>query len=225
LEVFAVLDIVILAVIVAVLVYQLRRVLGERNGAEPAPGADPFAAAPAGGSPLSRAMNAKPVTATVLPDGVPHSDEPLSVNQGLQQIKDYDSEFDERAFLNGARSAFEMIIKAYARGDTDSLKSLLSPELYDRFADDVKARTAKGMVMDTTLHRLVSATIMRARMIGFDGEVTVEFVSEQTTVIRNAAGEVMTGDAAAREEVRDTWVFRRDTRGSDPVWHLVETHG
>jgi predicted lipid-binding transport protein (Tim44 family) len=237
-----VLDIVILAVIVAVLVYQLRRVLGERNGAEPTPGADPFTnPATAGMSPLSRAMNAKPVTATVLPDGVPHSDEPLSANQGLQQIKDYDSEFDERAFLNGARAAFEMIIKAYARGDMDILKSLLSPELYDRFADDVKARTAKGMVMDTTLHRLVSATIMRARMIVFDGEVTVEFVSEQTTVIRkkpetlsdvaqditSIGGVPLSIDnlmMQPREEVRDTWVFRRDTRTHDPIWHLVETH-
>ena len=173
---------------------------------------------------LGRALNAKPVLATVLSDGVPHSDEPLSVNQGLQQIKDYDSEFDERAFLNGARSAFEMIIKAYARGDLDSLKSLLATELYDRFAEDAKSRTAKDLVMDTTLHRLTSATIMSARMIGFDAEVTVEFVSEQTTVIKNTAGEIVTGDQAAREEVRDDWVFRRDTRGQDPIWHLVETH-
>ncbi len=220
------LDIVILAVIVAVLVYQLRRVLGERNGAEPTPGADPFTASGAmqSLSPLNRALNAKPVTATVLPDGVPASDDPLSVNQGLQQIKDYDSEFDERSFLNGARSAFEMIIKAYARGDTDSLKNLLSPELYDRFAEDIGSRAAKGWVMDTTLHKLAAATITRARMIGFDGEITVEFVSEQTTVIKNAAGEIVTGDANAREEVRDAWVFRRDTRGSDPVWYLTETH-
>lgn len=219
-------DILILAVIVAVLVFQLRRVLGERNGAEPMPGQDPFttpAGAQVGGSPLNRALNAKPVVATVLPDGVPLSDEPLSINQGLQQIRDYDGGFEERSFVQGARAAFEMILKAYARGDLESLKNLLAPELYDKFAAEAKSRAQKGWVMETTLHRLSAATITAARMIGFDAEISVEFVSEQTTVIRSASGEIISGDAAAREEIRDTWVFRRDTRGTDPVWHLVET--
>lgn len=220
-------NILILAVIVAVLVYQLRRVLGERTGSEPTPGPDPFApvaAAQNSGSPLSRALNAKPVAASVLPDGVPASTEPLSINQGLQQIRDYDSVFDERSFLQGARSAFEMIIKAYARGDLETLKPLLSPELYDQFSADAKSRAKSGMVMETTLQRLTSATIMAARMIGFDAEVRVEFVSEQITFIRNSAGDVVSGDPKSTEEVRDTWTFRRDTRGQDPVWHLQDTH-
>jgi len=222
-----VVDILILALVVAVLVYQLRRVLGERNGAEPMPGADPFTApavrpSPAA-SPLERAMGAKPVQAEVLPDGVPPSDEPLSINQGLQQIKEYDSEFDERAFMQGARAAFEMIVKAYARGDLETLKNLLAPKLYDRFAEDAKARAQKDQTMETTLYKLSSATITAARMIGFEAEVAVEFVSEQTSVIRDGAGTIIAGDPAAHEEIRDTWVFRRDTRGSDPSWHLTDT--
>ena len=222
-------DIIILAIVVAVLVFQLRRVLGERNGNEPTlPAADPFAAPQpvrtgVGASPLERAMGAKPVNATVLLDGVPPSDEPLSVNQGLQQIKDYDSEFDERAFMNGARAAFEMIVKAYARGDLETLKNLLAPSLYDHFAEDAKARAQKNYTMETTLHKISSTTITAARMIGFDAEVTVEFVSEQTGVVRDASHQVVTGDPAAHEEIRDIWIFRRDTRGTDPAWHLTET--
>lgn len=219
-------DIVILAIVVAVLVFQLRRVLGERNGNEPIPGADPFAAGPAranSGSPLDRAMNAKPVAAEVLKDGVPESAEPLSVNQGLQQIKDYDGDFDERAFMQGARAAFEMIVKAYARGDLETLKNLLGPKLYDHFAEDAKARAQKGYTMETTIHRLSAVNIIAARMIGFEAEVSVEFISEQTSVVRDGANAVVAGDPNTREEIRDTWIFRRDTRGNDPSWHLVET--
>ena len=219
-------DIVILAIIVAALVYQLYRVLGERNGNERTPSAtDPFAAQsfrPSGGSPLDRALSAKPVTAEVLP-GVAASDDPLSVNQGLQQIKDYDRDFDEQGFLHGARAAFEMIIKAYARGDLETLKTLLAPKLYDHFAEDAKARAQKNYTMETTIYKISSATIIAARMIGFEAEVRVEFISEQTSVVRDAASNIVTGDPAAHEEIRDTWIFRRDTRGADPSWHLTET--
>jgi len=222
-----VIDIVILVVIVAALVYQLWRVLGERSGNEPnMPASDPFAAQslrPMPGSPVDRAMNAKPVNVNILPDGVPATNEPLSVNQGLQQIKDYDSEFDERGFMQGARAAFEMIVKAYARGDLETLKNLLAPKLYDHFAEDAKARAQKDYTMETALHKIATATITGARMIGFDAEVTVEFISEQTSVVRDGKGAPIVGDPAAREEIRDTWIFRRDTRGSDPAWHLVET--
>lgn len=217
-------DILILAVIVAVLIFQLRRVLGERDeGEQPPQRPDPFAAQPAATSPLERAMGAKPVNATVLQDGAPASNEPLSVNQGLQQVKDFDSEFDERAFMQGARAAFEMIVKAYARGDLETLKNLLAPKLYDHFAEDAKARANKGYTMETTIHRMAQAHIVGARMIGFEAEIAVEFISEQTSVVRNGAGEIMAGDPDAREEIRDTWVFRRDTRGTDPSWQLTET--
>lgn len=222
-------DIIILAVIVAVLIFQLRRVLGERDEGEQPPAQDPFAAQPVrqnnpAQTPLERAMNAKPVDAKILEEGLPHSSEPLSVNQGLQQVKDFDSEFDERAFMQGARAAFEMIVKAYARGDLETLKNLLSPKLYDHFAEDAKARAQKDYTMETNIHRLAQAHIVGARMIGFEAEITVEFISEQTSVVRNSAGEAVAGNPDAREEIRDTWVFRRDTRGTDPSWQLTETH-
>lgn len=218
-------DIIILAVIVAVLAYQLRKVLGERNDGEQPMQQDPMQqpVRPAVQTPLERAMGAKPVDAKILSDGAPLSDEPLSINQGLQQVRDFDSEFDERTFLQGARAAFEMIVKAYARGDLETLKNLLSPKLYDHFAEDAKARAQKDYTMETTIHRLANATIIGARMIGFEAEITVEFISEQTSVVRSSAGEVMAGDPNAREEIRDTWVFRRDTRGTDPSWLLTET--
>jgi len=223
-----VVDIIILAVIVAVLVFQLRRVLGERDeGEQNMQQPDPFSVKPAANpiaqSPLERALGAKPVDAKILTDGVPPSNEPLSVNQGLQQIKDFDSEFDERPFMQGARAAFEMIVKAYARGDLETLKNLLAPKLYDHFAEDAKARAQKDYTMETNIHRIVHATIVAARMVGFEAEVAVEFISEQTSVVRNGAGEVMAGDPDAREEIRDTWIFRRDTRGTDPSWLLTET--
>lgn len=222
------LDIVILAVVVAALVYQLYRVLGERNGSEPTPNTDPMAQpAPrtpqSVQNPLDRGLGAKPVQAQVLPGGAPALDEPLSVNQGLAQIKEYDSDFDERAFLQGARAAFEMIVKAYARGDLEILKNLLAPALYDKFAEDAKQRAQKDYTMETTLHALSSATIVAARMIGFAAEVTVEFISEQTSVVRDGAGSVIAGDSMAREEIRDAWVFRRETQSADPAWHLTET--
>ena len=217
-------DILILAGIVAFLVFQLYRVLGQRDEDQSMPGPDPFApqaqeASPI--NPLDRAAGAKPVQATVLEPA--KATGPLSVNQGLAQIREYDADFDERGFVQGARAAFEMILKAYARGDLETLKNLLSPKLYEQFAEDAKARAAKDYVMETTLHSLSSATIVAARMVEFDAEVSVEFISEQTTAVRDASGNVVAGSADAREEVRDTWTFRRDTRTQDPVWLLTET--
>jgi predicted lipid-binding transport protein (Tim44 family) len=103
------------------------------------------------------------------------------------------------------------------------LKNLLAPKLYDQFAEDAKARAAKDYVMETTLHKIATATITGARMIGFEAEVTVEFISEQTSAVRDSASQIIAGDPNAREEIRDLWTFRRDTRGNDPSWHLVET--
>ncbi len=219
-------DIVVLAVVAAGLLAVLWRILGTRSGHEPQPGPNPFSNtnAPVKNSvvsPLERALNAKPVKATVL-EGAP-DDLILSVNQGLKQIQDYDPEFSERGFVSGARAAFEIIVKAYARGQLDALKPLLDDKLYQQFAEDAKVRAGKAYQMETVIHRLKSVDITAARMRGFEAEVAIDFISEQTTCVEDAHGTLVAGSKEALDEVHDSWIFRRDVRAADPNWLLVET--
>lgn len=223
-------ELLILAAIASFLVYRLSRVLGERNGSEPQLDQNPLdaetlrrqAAIIAKEIKRQTGQTVQSVTVTPVPKLVPvNGDEPLSINQGLQQIQQFDPSFNERAFLSGARAAFELIIKAYARGDADALKSLLSPDLQEKFQADIQSRIAQNLTMETIIHQLREVEILSVRMRGFDAEIVVQFISDQTSYVLDAAGEVVAGRRNEIEDVTDQWTFRRDVRTRDPAWLLV----
>ena len=116
-----------------------------------------------------------------------------------------------------------MIVEAFARGDREALRPLLANEVYERFAGAIDSREARKETLETRLIALNAADITEARMNGPLAEVTVEFVSEQVNLTRNAAGEVIDGDPDEVETVVDIWTFRRDTRSDDPNWLLAAT--
>ncbi|WP_353859484.1 Tim44/TimA family putative adaptor protein [Azospirillum formosense] len=216
---FVFVEILIFAMIAAFLVYRLRSVLGRRTGEE-RQRPNPFTARPNNQPDNVVAM---PNRERPLPNAAPSPDEPVSLATALEQIKAADPSFDEKYFLQGARGAFQMIVEAFAKGDTATLRPLLSDEVYDNFARAVRERQAAGETLETRIETITDADVVEARMDGRTALVTVKFVSEQMNVVRNSAGAVVDGDPNAVVEAVDIWTFARNTRASDPNWALVET--
>lgn len=226
-------DIIIFALIAAFLIYRLNSVLGTRHGGE-RQRSNPFGERNDAPSPIAKngpviegelAPQAPPVLREMVLDGIvdPAQDTEGRIRSGLEDIAQADRYFDVTSFIGGARAAFEMIVTAYARGELDTLKDLLSPKLYNDFKAGVEARTRAGQTTDIIIHRIKKAQIIEAHLGGTMAYVTVDFDVEQTTVTRDSAGQVVDGDPDRVFSVEDIWTFTRDTRASDPNWTLIET--
>lgn len=218
-------DIIFFALVAGFLILRLRSVLGRRTGNENherwtprLPPRGPAGPGSVGGAP--------PDKVTVLParpaPAAPNSfASPLDA--ALAQIRQADPQFEPNRFLDGARSAFEMIVGAFAQGDTPSLRPLLADDVFENFAAAIKGRQQAKQTLETSLIGLKSAEILEARMDGRTAFVTVKFVSDQVNVTRNAAGEIVDGDPNRVATITDVWTFARNTRSSDPNWALVQT--
>lgn len=213
------LDIVFFAMVAVFLVLRLRSVLGRRTGTEKQR-PDPLRRdrpAPEQGS--DRVVE--------LPRRPAHSEPPAATGgaaqAGLTRIQLADRSFEPDEFLKGARGAFEIIVAAFAAGNKDRLRTLLSDEVFRNFADAIDARHEKGEVLQTTLVGIKGLAIDDAELRGSSAQVTVKIVSEQVNVTRDKEGNVVDGDPSRTTEVTDIWTFSRDTRTSDPNWTLVET--
>ena len=154
----------------------------------------------------------------------PEQEDAISgLKAGLEQIRRADHEFSPRRFAQGAQAAFEMIVDAFAKGDTATLRPLLGDDVYDEFAAAIRDRMAEGHVQETTIVALDAAEIITAEMRASTARVTVKFVSQQINVVRDKEGEEVGGDPSLIERVTDIWTFARNTRSSDPNWALIET--
>ena len=220
------LDIILFAAIAAFLVLRLRSVLGRRSGQDRAPKYDPFR--------KRGAEDAGEDKVIALPDRGPQAEpqgagktaedaESSPLEQGLTQIKLADRSFEPEGFADGAKVAFEMVIAAFAGGDTKTLRPLLSNDVYEDFAGAIKARIDKDETLESTLVGISEAEIIEAELQGKTAFVTLKFVSEQIHVTRDAEGEAVDGDPGGVATVTDLWTFARNTRSRDPDWTLVAT--
>ena len=150
-------------------------------------------------------------------------DEMERVRAALMRIRMADPEFSPRSFVTGAKDAFEMIVEAFAAGDTATLRPLLGDDVYDEFADVIRARIAAKESVETTIVSLDSADITAADLTGSTARLTVRFGSQQMTVTRDENGETVEGEPESVVRVVDLWTFAHNTRSSDPTWALVET--
>jgi predicted lipid-binding transport protein (Tim44 family) len=210
-------DIILLALVAAFLVLRLRSVLGRRTGNErPAePVRPPLVKREVGGDnvvSLTDSAIKEPVATAAKPPG-----------DGLSQIRAADPHFDPTAFLQGARGAFEMIVHAFAGGDTAALRPLLSDDVYERFAEAIRQRVAAKETQETNIVSIKSVEISGAELQGRTAFVTVKFVSEQVNVLRAADGAVIDGGPDQVIEKTDFWTFARNLRAQDPNWLLVAT--
>lgn len=229
---FQFLDIILLAAIAGFLILRLRSVLGRRTGHEQPPQSyDPFA--------KDKPEDTGDDKVIQLPDRIqgddaekhaaeePAAGEPAEAETplaaGITQIKLADRDFDERGFLSGAKAAFEMVITAFAQGDTRTLRPLLSNDVYEDFAGAIKSREEAKESLETTLVGVNESDLIEAELQGKTAFATVKFVSEQVNVTRDAAGEVVDGDPNHVATITDIWTFARNTRSRDPNWTLVAT--
>jgi len=217
-------DVILLALLTGFIAFRLYTVLGRRTGHERSP-EDPVRL-PDGARPNPKAPAAKdnvvslPERTTQASAGAPNST-PLA--RALLDIKLHDRSFDADRFLSGARAAYEMIVTAFARGERDALRPLLSDDVYEAFDRAIKGREAKKERVDFTFLSLKSARITGAEMKGSAAEVTVTFESEIMLAGYDPSGALIEGDAKTPHSVTEVWTFARETRSSDPNWTLIST--
>ncbi len=217
-------------VVAAVVLYQLRSVLGRRTGHERPP-YDPYSRT------NDNAVGRPEGNVVTLPSRRVPAEEPAHryeaidkaapigtpANEGLRRIQDADSTFDIEQFLNGARTAYEMVVTGFADGDRKLLKNLLSPEVYQGFETSINEREARGERVQSSFVGIDNATVVAAELKGREAFVTLRIVSQLISATLGPKGEVVDGDPETVAEVRDVWTFARDTRSRDPNWKLVET--
>jgi predicted lipid-binding transport protein (Tim44 family) len=211
---------------------RLRSVLGQRTGSERPPY---DRAAP---NVLQRDNNVVPMPGSVIDqppplpskDVTPPSDrwkgiaEPgTALAQGLDAIVAQDSSFDPRHFISGARSAYEMIVLAFANGDRRALRDLLSSEVYESFDAAIKDREKHEQKTETRFVSIDKAEIVGAEARDRAAQVTVRFVSQMISVTRDKAGTIVDGNPDKVADITDVWTFARDTASRDPNWKLVGT--
>ena len=220
------LDIILFAAVAAFLVLRLRGVLGRRNGNEQTPKYDPFRkrnAEETGEEKVIALPDRKASAETQDAGKAAEGAEAGTLEHGLTQIQLADRNFEPEGFIGGAKVAFEMIVTAFAGGDTKTLRPLLSNDVFEDFSGAIKSRLDNQETLESTLVGISEAEIIEAELQGKTAFVTVKFVSEQINVTRNAAGDVVDGNPGGVSTVTDIWTFARNTRSRDPNWTLVAT--
>lgn len=145
--------------------------------------------------------------------------------RNLIEVSEADPEFEPETFMTGARSAYEMIVMAFAEGNKSLLTELLSPEVFEGFVSVIDDRQSRKETVEQSFVGIKAAEMLDAEMKGRWAQLTVRFVSELISATRSAAGEVVNGDPKRIKEVTDVWTFARDTSSSNPNWKLVATQG
>lgn len=146
-----------------------------------------------------------------------------AVQSGLLDIVRVESSFDPKQFVSGARAAYEMIVTAFAEGNKKSLKPLLARDVYEGFVQSIDDRKRNDQQMDSSFVGINRADIIEAEIKDSSAHVTIKFVSQLITAIRNKQGEVIDGDPKKVREVTDIWTFAREVPSSNPNWKLIAT--
>lgn len=214
-------DIIVFAAIAGFVLFRLYNVLGRRTGHErtpPRPIPSDAAADQNDKDNVVRLPDREddgPIPASVGLDG------PLA--GGITQIRVADRDFDMEHFLAGARSAFEMILEAFAKGDVSPVRGFLADDVYRRFAAAIEEGEKNGETREADLISVANCEAIEAGMEGELAKVTVKFTSEQTDIVKDSEGRIIAGDPGETMEIVDIWTFARDTGSRDPNWQLVAT--
>jgi predicted lipid-binding transport protein (Tim44 family) len=125
--------------------------------------------------------------------------------------------------MQGAASAFGMVLSAFAEGDVTQLRRLLSFELYEEFSESIRLRNKNGDELDIEILSIDDVTLTDGQVVDNIASVTVTFESIQTRTLTDSDGAIQEDESMEAAELTDIWVFERDTQLDDPNWKLVET--
>jgi len=193
---FGYLDIILLAMLAGFIILRLRNILGRKSGHHKKPSNKYF------------------------PKG-------LEVNKDIENNEAIKTgNIDENAkkqFLKGTEVAYEQIITSFAKGDKKSLKPLLAKEMFYRFSEVIDERKSKQLKFETTLIGFKSIKILEFKKIENICKVTVNFVSEIITCVKDKNNQVIEGNPDTIKTVNDVWRFAKNMWSQDPTWYLVDT--
>ncbi|MEM9476888.1 MAG: Tim44/TimA family putative adaptor protein [Pseudomonadota bacterium] len=217
----AIIQLLVLAGIAVFLILRLRSVLGTRDGFEKPP-------VPLQGNEEST-RRGRPEFDVI--EGGPDRDITDHVEDGsgaakaLASMKMAEGGFSVSEFLEGARGAYEMILMAFENGDMEEVRSFLSGDVAEAFDSVIEQREQEGLTIEANFVGVREVTLVDAE---FDrdtstGDVTVRFVGELTSVVKNAEGEIIEGDPSEIKRQRDVWTFSRTMGSNDPNWVLAAT--
>jgi predicted lipid-binding transport protein (Tim44 family) len=146
-----------------------------------------------------------------------------SVLDAVKQIMLRHEDFDPVHFIQGAATAFDLVINAYVKGNKTMLKKLLGKDLFEEYVSDIDAREKQGNVLDITVHGIHEAKICDVDARENKTRIAVSFKAEETIIVRDNNGQIIEGDADKPEEIEDIWVFEQELHTDDPTWYLVQT--
>lgn len=218
---FPFLDIIFLAMVAGFLALRLRSVLGRRTGDEPGSADSGHSGqdGPAAEQGAAR-HDREPDAGAALKLDIPASSR---LGRTLARIADAESGFDAKSFLTGAQAAYRMIIEAFAAGDRDSLRPLLSDDVYAEFTAAIAAREVAHQTMESRVVRVERAEIESASLNSGHAEVSVRLRADLLSVTRDSENRVVDGNPSDAEPVVDVWSFAREVGSPDPNWRLVAT--
>lgn len=210
-------DIIVIGAIAVFILLRYRAMLGEKTGRDSdGPTARPLQEYER----VIQLPEREPVTPAIV---LPPIKDYGNLTETFTKMRGIDRQFSPEEFLDGAKGAFEMVLDAFNEGDRDTLKMLLSKDIYAEFDETLQAMEAEGRKQHTTLVAIVDATITDATLAGNKAKITVKFTSEQVNLVRNSAGDIIEGDASQQEAVDDEWLFERNLASSDPSWKVIDT--
>ena len=193
---FGFVDIILLAMFAGFIILRLRNILGRKTGHQKKPMGGYF-----------------PKGMEVLKD--------IENNEAIKE-----GNVDEEAkkqFLKGAEVAYEQIITYFANGDKKSLKGLLGKELFTNFGEVIDDRKKKELKYETTFIGLKSSKILEFKKIENVYKVTVDFVSEIITCVKDKNNQIIEGNPDIIKTVNDVWKFSKNMWSHNPTWYLIET--
>ena len=212
------LDLILFGMVAVFLVLRFRSILGRRTGFERPE--QPTAIAGAQGPVIEgRAVNMPEPRRRPLPD----PDTPIG--QVLAAIRQAEPQFDPVRFLTGAEAAFRRIVPAFAAGERTALAPLLTEDTFNAFVAAINAREAAGETQVSEIKSILETTIQDAVIRpGPDysklADITVHFVSHQTNMVKDKAGNLLTGSDGITE-LADIWSFERALGSTEPTWRLA----
>ncbi|TYB77724.1 Tim44/TimA family putative adaptor protein [Maritimibacter fusiformis] len=214
-----VIQLIVLAAIAIFLILRLRDVLGTREGFE-----KPAVTRSIEGDKVRR-NKFEVIEGGPDADIVDHVEAGSPAAKALAAMKSVDPSLNVGEFLSGARSAYEMILMGFESGDLAKIKPFLSDDVYETFATVVEDRIEKGFTIDATFVGLRELKLVDAEFDSDtrEGEITVRFVGELTSVIRDKAGEIIEGNPNEIKRQKDVWTFARVMGSDNPNWQLVAT--
>lgn len=214
------LEIIILGAIAAFLIYRLVSTLGQNSGfQQPIHKENPTDVMK---SKLQSVPQEKEIDSSDT-SSKQEEDIPDDLQEGVAFLRKNDPSFSLKDFLDGATNAYEMIVKAFADEDLETLKNLMDKKVFADFKTAIEDRQQRKMILETTIIRVVDVRAEKIEKESSKALISVIFVTEQNHLLKDESGQISEGTPSQIEEVTDVWTFSKSMRSQNPNWSLVAT--